>query len=142
MQEAELPIRREYCMTGGLKAEFGYDCGLTLLRLSESPTAVFCSNNKVLLGFMRALGEAGVRCPQQISVVGFDEFAWTENFHPALTTVAQPALELGRRAMQMLLSRIESDASGHAVGECQKVVLAPKLRIRASTAAMVETCVP
>lgn len=134
MQEAHLPVKQKYCLTGGLSAESGYEYGLSLLRLPEPPTALFCSNNKMLLGFMRALGELGVACPERISVAGFDDFAWTQNFHPALTTVAQPARELGRQAMQLLLSRVETNAEEHIPAEARHVVLAPQLHVRASTA--------
>ncbi len=136
MQEAGLPMRQEYCRIGGLQSEYGYDFGNSLLQLSEPPTGVFCSNNKMLLGFMRALAEAGIRCPEQISIVGFDDFTWMQNFHPALTTVAQPARELGRQAMHLLLSRIESGSDNHPAAECRHVVLPPELRIRASTASI------
>lgn len=134
MQEAGLAVRQENFLVGGLKAEIGYDLGLALCRLAEPPTGVFCSNNNMLLGFMRALGEAGVRCPGQISVVGFDDYAWTQNFHPALTTVAQPAREMGRQAMHLLLSRLETGAQEHGPAEYRRLVLTPELRVRASTA--------
>lgn len=133
MQEAELPLPLEYCLTGGLEAEVGYEFGSSLLKLAEPPTAVFCTNNKMLLGLMRALSAAGVRCPDQISIVGFDDFAWTENFAPPLTTIAQPARELGRQAMQLLLSRIETDAGDPATTEPRRVTLPPTLRLRSST---------
>jgi DNA-binding LacI/PurR family transcriptional regulator len=135
MQEAQLPVLDEYCRTGGMQAETGYRFGRALVRLATPPTAVFCSNNKVLLGFMRALAEAGVECPADISVVGFDDFTWTENFHPPLTVVYQPARELGRQAMHLLLSRIES---GAAAAECQRVQLRPELHVRQSTARVEE----
>jgi LacI family transcriptional regulator len=135
MQDAHLLLRPEYCRMGGLQAQFGHEFGRSLLGLSEPPTAVFCSNNKMLLGFMRALAETSLRCPEDISIVGFDDFTWTENFNPALTTVAQPARELGREAMQLLLSRIEAGAENQAP-EYRRVVLEPELRLRASTAAV------
>ena len=131
MQEAQLPVLDEYCCTGGMQAETGYRYGRALLRLATPPTAVFCTNNKMLLGFMRAVAEARVICPDEISIAGFDDFTWTENFHPPLTTVAQPARELGRQAMHLLLSRIEGHA---AAAECQRVQLSPDLQIRQSTA--------
>ena len=134
MQEAQLPVLDEYCRTGGMQVETGYRVGRALVRLDTPPTAVFCSNNKVLLGFMRALAEAGVECPADVSVVGFDDFTWTENFHPPLTMVAQPARELGRQAMHLLLSRIE----GTSAAECQRVQLRPELHIRHSTARVEE----
>jgi LacI family transcriptional regulator len=133
MQQAQIPVLEEYCRTGGMQVETGHEFGHSLLSLPSPPSAVFCTNNKMLLGFMRALGETGLACPEDISVVGFDDFTWTENFHPPLTTVSQPARELGRRAMQLLLSRIEGQ--GHATeADCQRVQLAPELRIRRSTA--------
>ena len=133
MQEAGLPILEDYCRIGGLQTEYGYEFGLSLLRLPDPPSGVFCSNNKMLLGFMHSLSEAGIRCPDQISIVGFDDFTWTQNFHPALTTVAQPARELGRQAMELLLSRIESGSDNHLNLESRRVVLAPELQVRGST---------
>ena len=135
MQEAELPIYEEYCRLGGMDAIAGYGSGLALSKLHKPPTAVFCSNNKILLGFMRAMNELGAKCPEQVSVVGFDDFPWTENFHPRLTTVAQPTRELGRQAMKMLLEQVERgvEDSGR---EHRRILLKPELRIRESTASL------
>jgi LacI family transcriptional regulator len=131
MQEAHLHVVDGYCRTGGMRVETGYEFGCSLLRLPSPPSAVFCTNNKILLGLMRAVNEMGILCPADISVVGFDDFTWTENFQPPLTTVAQPARELGRQAMQLLLSRIETS---QAPAEFQRVKLRTELRIRHSTA--------
>jgi LacI family transcriptional regulator len=119
-----------------MQAQAGYEFGQKLFKLSDPPTAVFCTNNKLLLGFVRAMGEVGARCPEEISVVGFDDFAWTENFHPRLTVVSQPARELGRRAMQLLLERVQNKVD-ESLKEPRKVVLKPELRVRESTAAAV-----
>lgn len=132
MQEAQLPVFDEYCRVGAMDALAGYQSGLILFKLPKAPTAVFCSNNKILLGFVRAMNEHGVKCPEEVSVVGFDDFAWTENFHPRLTTVAQPTRELGRCAMQLLLKNIEG--ADQPSTEYRRVVLKPELRIRESTA--------
>jgi LacI family transcriptional regulator len=133
MQEAQIPVLDEYCVTGGSTIEAGAAFGRALLNLPAPPTAVFCTNNKVLLGFMHAAGEANVLCPEEISVAGFDDFTWTENFHPPLTTVAQPARELGRAAMQLLLSRIENQNDGQPA-DPREAKLEPELRVRDSTA--------
>jgi LacI family transcriptional regulator len=132
MQQAQMPVLDEYCRTGGGTVESGEAFGRALLALASPPTAVFCTNNKVLLGFMHAVAEANVLCPEEISVSGFDDFTWTENFHPPLTTVAQPARELGREAMRLLLSRIEGQNEGQAP-DSRQVKLQPELRIREST---------
>ena len=136
MQEAQLPIFDEYCRVGGMEALAGYQSGLALFQLHDSPTAVFCSNNKMLLGFLRAMNECHLKCPEQVSVVGFDDFSWTENFHPPLTTVVQPTRELGRCAMDLLLKKIED--VDQPSGEYQRIVLKPELRIRQSTARLLE----
>ena len=132
MQEARIPVLDEYCHVGGITVAAGLQFGRSLLGLATRPTAVFCTNNKVLLGFMHALSETGVACPDEISVVGFDDLTWTENFHPPLTVVAQPARELGREAMQLLLSRIESPTAVQGP-ENRHVKLQPELRVRQST---------
>lgn len=131
MQEAQLPVRDEYYRVGGLQVENGYQFGRELLTLAQPPTGVFCGNNKMLLGFLRAMGELGVRCPADISIVGFDDYAWTENYHPKLTTVAQPTREIGRRAMQLLIRKISGTSE---IAEPQEILLDPKLLIRESTA--------
>ena len=133
MQEARLPVLDDYCRFGGMSVEAGSEFGFALLEMPNPPTAVFCSNNKVLLGFVRAMNELGVSCPEQVSVVGFDDFAWTGNFHPKLTTVAQPTREIGRRAMQLLLDQIAKDCENQPVTGNQQILLKPELRIREST---------
>jgi LacI family transcriptional regulator len=133
MLSAHLPVLDEHSRLGGMQAQAGYDFAHWLFELPDSPTAVFCTNNKLLLGFVRAMREIGIRCPEDVSVVGFDDFAWTENFQPRLTTVAQPARELGRRSMQLLLERIQSKVDELPM-QPRNVVLEPELRIRESTA--------
>ncbi|MBV9036106.1 MAG: LacI family DNA-binding transcriptional regulator, partial [Acidobacteriaceae bacterium] len=97
MQEAGLPIRSEYCGLGGLSIETAYGFTVDLFRSSKPPTAIFCSSNKLLLGCVRALGQLGLRCPEDVSIVGYDDFPWNESFHPPITTVAQPNREMGRK---------------------------------------------
>jgi LacI family transcriptional regulator len=74
--------------------------------------------------------EKEVSCPEDISIAGFDDFTWTENFHPRLTTVAQPARELGRKAMQLLIERLEHNAD-EIPG--RQIILEQELKIRDST---------
>jgi len=132
MLAARLPVLDEYTLSGGMQAQAGYDFGHRLFEFSDPPTAVFCTNNKLLLGFVRAMREAGVRCPEEVSVVGFDDFAWTENFQPRITTVAQPAREQGRRAMKLLIERIQTKADETSMQPCN-IVLKPELQVREST---------
>lgn len=135
MQEAHLPIRAEYFCLGNFLLESGHACGIALLKLAEPPTAVLACNSSMTLGLMRALSELRVCCPGQVSVVGFDDFVWSQAFSPKLTTVAQPSFELGRTAMQMLIRKIQV-VQGQPEPEVESnlVVLKAELRIRESTA--------
>jgi len=70
-----------------------------LLALNPPPTAVFCYNDMTAIGAAAALREAGLRVPEDVSLVGFDDIDWAAYSNPPLTTVRQPRRELGRRAM-------------------------------------------
>ncbi|WP_150566637.1 LacI family DNA-binding transcriptional regulator [Pandoraea morbifera] len=74
------------------------------------PTAIFCSNDLLALGVMRALREAGLRVPDDMSVLGFDGLAVGELLSPTLATVVQPSVEIGRHAAQRLLAQIDARA--------------------------------
>jgi LacI family transcriptional regulator len=134
MQEAHLPIRDEYVARGDFQLESGYTHGLELLQLPNPPTAIFSCNNKMTLGLMRAVAGLHVVCPQQVSVVGFDDFDWSATFNPRLTTVAQQTYEMGKQAMELLLRKIHLPDGNSYVESNQVVVLKAELRVRDSTA--------
>jgi LacI family transcriptional regulator len=139
LQQAGLPLRDEYLQRGDFQLESGHSCGLRLLQLEVPPTAIFCCNNLMTLGLMRALGELGVACPGRVSVLGFDDFDWAANFSPRLTTIAQPTREMGKQAVQMLIRNIKSFKESVNSGEEKVVVLKAELRVRDSTAAPYST---
>jgi LacI family transcriptional regulator len=134
LQEEHLALPDEYLQQGDFQLESGYGCGLKLLQLPEPPTAVFSSNNKMTLGLMRALRELGKACPQHVSVLGFDDFEWSAYFTPQLSTIAQPAYEIGKTAMQILLKRLQARQEGITTEQQNIVRLKAELRIRESTA--------
>ncbi|MDE3178176.1 MAG: LacI family DNA-binding transcriptional regulator [Acidobacteriota bacterium] len=134
LQHEGLLLPDEYLQRGDFQFESGYECGLKLLRLAAPPTAIFCCNNKMTLGLMRALAEEHVPCPARVSVLGFDDFDWAANFSPRLTTVAQPTSEMGKQAILMLLRKIEAARNGPGSGEDKVLVLPGELRVRDSTA--------
>ena len=118
----------ELMVQGDWSSLSGYGSGLAMLR-GPRPTAVFAANDQMALGLLRALHEAGLRVPEDVSVVGFDDLPESGYFSPPLTTVRQDFQELGRRAMALLLRVLagEQDASVPLVE--------PVLIIRSSTAA-------
>jgi LacI family transcriptional regulator, galactose operon repressor len=132
MQEARLPIRDPYFQRGDYSLESGHRCGMELFRLPEPPTAIFSCNNKMTLGLVQAISELGMRCPEEISVLSFDDFPWTSYFSPRLTAIAQPSHEMGRRALEMLLSVIDPAQAQSEPGE-SVVMLKAELRVREST---------
>jgi LacI family transcriptional regulator len=84
---------------------------LRLLRLPSLPTAIFCANDYMAFGALDAAYELGLRVPEDISIVGFDNIALSSLKAISLTTVEQPIAQMARRAMEILLSLIEDKAS-------------------------------
>lgn len=133
MQSRGLPILAEYLREGDLEIETGRRLGVELLSLHPRPTAIISSNNKMLLGLVGAFTELGVRCPEGVSVIGFDDAVWTEHFNPNMTVMAQPAFEIGTAAFEMLHTKMRA-ADGDANQEVGLRLFPAQLRVRGSTA--------
>ena len=114
-------------ISGDWSARSGYETGQKLARMTDV-TAVFCSNDTIALGLIRALSEAGRRVPEDVSVVGFDDVPESGYFLPPLTTVRQDFSELGRRALASLVDRISGGGTG------SHVRVPPEFVVRASAA--------
>lgn len=95
---------------GSFSAASGAAATRALLARRPDLTAIFCGNDTIALGALAALAEAGRRVPDDIAVVGYDDIPTARYFVPALTTVAVPAVEHGRRAMELLADLIEGRA--------------------------------
>jgi LacI family transcriptional regulator len=129
---------REACPDGGcgqiIFGEFneasGYLMTRQVLEAGPRPTAIFAANNFIAFGAMRALREAGLRIPEDISMVVFDDLPPGWVLDPFLTVVSQPAYEIGTRAAQLLLDRLAGDAPEGP----RSIVLPSELIIRRSTA--------
>jgi len=104
-----------------------------LLALPDRPTAVFCYNDMTAIGLLSAARRAGIAVPRDLAVVGFDNIPLAAHVCPALTTVAQPMFELGKRAMDMALALM--GCQGAAPCEVTDVVLPGQLIIRDSSLA-------
>lgn len=114
---------------GAFTESSGFDAGDALLDLSPPPTAVFCANDYMAVGLMGRLQEAGIRVPEALSVVGFDDIAMARYLTPALTTVHVDTHELGARAVRLLLELL---ADGRRrPGEAE--ILQGSLVVRASS---------
>ncbi|MFF2296127.1 LacI family DNA-binding transcriptional regulator [Arthrobacter sp. NPDC058127] len=121
-------LEDDLLVVGDWSAGSGYDIGKKLAD-ERTATALFVGNDQMALGLLRAFNEAGVRVPEDVSVVGFDDQPESGYFTPPLTTVRQDFEELGRRCMDLMLSGIEN---GESVGT---TVVEPELVVRQSTSA-------
>lgn len=115
-------------LNGDWSAASGKELGKALLAAGHRPTAIFASNDHMALGIMHAIHDAGLRVPQDISVIGFDDAEGAAEFWPALSTVHQNLDEVGRRATGLLLALIDGEPD-----EQQKILVQTRLVVRDST---------
>jgi len=121
--------RRE--LPGDFGEESGFKAGERLADLEDRPTAVFAANDAMAIGCLAALRERGLRVPEDVSLVGFDDIPIARYLTPALTTVQVPIAEIGGRALERLVAVIQSGREEKKRHD----VVAPTLAVRASTAA-------
>ncbi len=112
------------------KVEGGFDAAARLLGLAGRPTAIFAFNDPMAIGAMRAARSLGLRGPEDVSIVGFDDTTEAQFVTPGLTTVRQPLAEMGRMAVSLLLRLLDNQ-----VRETLHLELATRLVVRGSTAA-------
>lgn len=104
LAEWKQPFDKALYVQGDYRVQSGYQGGLALLK--RKMDAVFISNYVMAVGFMRALRQYQLRCPQDVAVVTCDDHAWMDSFSPRLTTVNFPKYELGVEACRVLLERL------------------------------------
>lgn len=102
-----IPINKEYMVKGNFDIESGYLAMKQLLGLTNYPTAVFCSNDDMAMGSMKAIIEKGLQIPKDISIIGFDNNMAAEFLSPALTTVKRDMTRISREGTEMLLKLID-----------------------------------
>ena len=100
--DKELLVQTDYSL------ESGRDAVKKLLALKDQPSAVFCSNDYIALGAMKGARELGLNLPSDLSIVGFDDMQTASYLVPALTTIRQPAYEIGEIATELLFQRMET----------------------------------
>jgi len=129
LAEANITVRDEWVVQGDFEPESGYRAMQQILSQKQRPTAVFCGGDIMAMGAICAADEMGLRVPQDISVIGYDNVRNARYFTPALTTVHQPKERLGETAFDMLLDRITSKRE-----EPQTIEVHPSLIERRSVA--------
>ncbi|MBI5958686.1 MAG: LacI family DNA-binding transcriptional regulator [Chloroflexi bacterium] len=134
LHAAGMKIDEKLIKVGNFKTESGYALAKEFITSPQPPRAIFVANNLMTLGTLRVLREHGVRVPQDIALVGFDDMPWSSELCPPLTAVSQPTYELGQETVQLLLRRLaDSDAP------IRTVTLQPRLVIRESCGAVLQS---
>ena len=103
---ADLPFDANLIRTGNWMPGSGYEATLSLMKEPRPPTAIFCANDPMATGAMDALRELGLRVPEDISLMGYEDQLVAQHTRPALTTVVLPNYEMGRAAIELLLEQV------------------------------------
>jgi LacI family xylobiose transport system transcriptional regulator len=129
LEAAGVPCDPRLVRHGTFQHEAGRRVGRELLRLPDRPTAIFAGSDVQAMGVYEAAREQGLRIPEDLSVVGFDDLPISAWMGPPLTTVRQPLVEMAETAARLVLDRGRGDTSG-----MHRVELATRLVVRDSTA--------
>lgn len=130
LREAGIEIDPELILEGNFRQTTGYRLGKSLLLRHNPPTALFVSNGMMAAGVVQALEEAGFRCPGDMAMVCFDDLPFSDVFKPHLTSLAQPAYQMGYEAAQLLIQRLQGKIKSR---KSVTIRLVPELKIREST---------
>jgi LacI family transcriptional regulator len=125
LRDAKIKADPALVVDGDFRVESGYREGLQLLK--GRPDAVFIANYLMTVGFMEALRQYRLRCPEDVALVTCDDYPWMEAFSPRLTTIDLPKRELGAAAAQLLVDRI-----ARRRGAVRSIMLKNALRVRES----------
>lgn len=126
--DAGLSIDDQLLCAGNFSLDAGYAATSQLMAHANPPTAIFCENDEMAIGAIKCLKDQGIAVPEQVSVAGFDNISFAEFCDPPLTTIAQPAEDFGRTAVNLLIDVLEQ-----RLRTAPKVILPFELVVRAST---------
>lgn len=129
MKKAKLPIEDGWVAEGQLSIDGARAATRTLLDHAQRPTAIFCATDEMAIGCLHEIKAAGLAVPADISIMGFDDIRYAEVTDPPLTTIGQPAEEIGERVMYRLCRRIEE---GRSNGDNAPEIVPHKLVVRQS----------
>ncbi|HEX9030040.1 MAG TPA: substrate-binding domain-containing protein, partial [Anaerolineales bacterium] len=129
LDEAGIDAEGRLVLSGEFTQNSGYNMAIEALAVTPPPTALFAANNFIAIGALRAIRDSGLRVPEDLSLVGFDDLPPTLVTFPFLTVASQPAYEMGQKATELLLNRLNKNISG----DYQEIVLPTELIVRQSS---------
>ncbi|MDK2800917.1 MAG: LacI family transcriptional regulator, repressor for deo operon, udp, cdd, tsx, nupC, and nupG [Clostridiales bacterium] len=128
LQEFDIPVNEDWIVNAGLSFESGQRMMKYLLSLKDKPSAVFAVSDILAIGALKTIKDEGLKVPQDIGVVGFDNIQFANMMNPTLTTIEQPRYQMGVEAAEMLIKRIKDKKQ-----KVENVILDHQLIIREST---------
>lgn len=123
--ENNMEVKENNIYSNNFKRESGYIIFKKIISANEIPDGVFAGNDILALGVMQAIRESGLRIPEDIKIVGFDDIIYSQYPEIALTTIVQPKYEMGVLAAKLLLSKIKNPKL-----KIENIILEPKIVIR------------
>lgn len=129
LEEQDIKADSAMIRHGDFRMEAAFQSCVELMAQPNRPTALFVANNLMLIGVMRALAQAGLSVPGDMSVASIDDFPWSSAFQPALTVVRQPISLMADAALDCLLRRIDGDSEAPT-----RQLFEPELVVRQSCA--------
>ncbi|QHT62461.1 LacI family transcriptional regulator [Paenibacillus lycopersici] len=129
LQDAQIPFDDDQIAICNYLIEEGRRGAGELLGRAHRPTALFCCNDVLAIGAMQEARRLGIKVPEELSIVGFDDTILAAVVDPPLTTVAQPIVNMGKQAFRLLIAHLDEADSVK-----KRIVLRPELTIRQSTA--------
>jgi DNA-binding LacI/PurR family transcriptional regulator len=129
LHEKKISIGPEYVQETSFDQHGGHAKTMLLLRMIPRPTVIFAGNDMIAFGALLAFREAGLHCPEEISLIGFDNLDLAEMTSPPLSSVSQPGYQMGNAAARILIDRVRGDD-----GPAKHVVIETALKIRDSVA--------
>lgn len=130
----DIPINKDYIIRSKFGQNAGYYMAEELLNKFPEVTAIFAYNDTIAIGAYMAINQRGIKIPDEISIIGYDDIEMASIISPKLTTVSQPFYEMGKNAAELLLKRIKEDTKAVP----QTILLPTRLIIRESAGIYIE----
>ena len=130
LKDNNLPVKEGYIAGYDFHFESGYEGMMKILTTEEQPDAMFCISDEIATGAIHAINDFGLKVPDDISIIGFDDIPLAKRYLPSITTVKQPIFEMGKAATETLIKLISGKISKSAV---EDIVLEQELVIRGTT---------
>ena len=130
LRDYNMPINEGYIVGYDFHFESGYEGMMEILKNEEQPDAMFCISDELATGAIRAINDFGLKVPEDISVIGFDDIPLAKRFIPSISTVSQPIFEMGKAATDTIIKMIKGDFNENDI---EDIILNYELITREST---------